>query len=130
MHDRLRFRLEQGAADFVAPRQVAAYKSGAIIHGAAVALRQVVENDDFVTFIQQQLDADASDVTRPTDDKDFHPRKVRRALPLSKESPPRKGGGFARSAFSKGQRSSGGCGGFLYAGRGFRGFSLPSPTRG
>jgi len=40
-----------------------------------------------VAFIEQELDANAPDVSRSADNKDFHPRKVRRTLPLSKESP-------------------------------------------
>ena len=44
-----------------------------------MAFGQIVEDDDFVAFIEQQLDANAPDVAGPADDENFHPRKVRRA---------------------------------------------------
>ena len=45
-----------------------------------MAFRQIVEDDDIVAFIEQELDANAPDVARSADDKNFHPRKVRRDL--------------------------------------------------
>jgi hypothetical protein len=51
-----------------------------------MALAQVVEDDDLVAFIEEQFDTNASDIARSADDKKFHPRKVRRTSPLSKES--------------------------------------------
>jgi hypothetical protein len=54
-----------------------------------MTFRQIVEDNNVVAFIEEELDANAPDISRSADDKDFHPRKVRRTLPLSKESPPR-----------------------------------------
>jgi hypothetical protein len=87
MHDCFGFRLEQCAADLLASRHVAADESRALIDRPAMAFAQIVENNDLVALIEQKLDANAPDITRAADDKDFHPRKVRRALRLSKESP-------------------------------------------
>ena len=73
-------------------REVAADESGALVDRAPVAFGQVVEDGDVVTVVEEKLDADAPDVAGAADDKNFHPRKVRRASPLSKESPPRMDG--------------------------------------
>ena len=66
-----------------------------------MTFRQIVEDNDIVAFIEQELDANAPDVSRSADDKDFHPRKVRRTLPLSKESPPRTAGSPSCVFFGK-----------------------------
>jgi hypothetical protein len=42
------------------------------INGASMAFAQVIENSDFMPLIEQQLGANAPDVTRAANDKDFH----------------------------------------------------------
>lgn len=37
-----------------------------------------------MAFIEEKLDTDAANITGPADDKDLHPRKLRRTSPLSK----------------------------------------------
>jgi hypothetical protein len=87
VHDGFRFGFLERAADFLPARKVAADERRSIVDRATMAFRQVVENNDLVGFIEQELDANAPNVARAADDKDFHPRKVRLASPLSKESP-------------------------------------------
>src|SRR5436190_24086163 len=101
MHHRFWFRLQQCAADLFASRHVASDECRALVDGPAMAFRQVVENDDVVPLIKQELDADAPDVACSANDKDFHPRQVRRAVPLAKKSPPSIGEGSIRPASSK-----------------------------
>jgi hypothetical protein len=40
-----------------------------------MAFTQIVENGDFMPFIQQELGANAADVTRTAHHKDFHWRE-------------------------------------------------------
>ena len=70
-----------------AARKIAADERRPFVNRATMTFGQVVEDNDVVAFIEQELDANAPDVSRSADDKDFHPRKVRRTSPLSKESP-------------------------------------------
>ena len=87
MHDGFGFGLLERTADFLPARKIAADERRALVNRATMTFRQIVEDNDIVAFIEQELDANAPDVSRSADDKDFHPRKVRRTLPLSKESP-------------------------------------------
>jgi hypothetical protein len=49
------------------------------IDGAPMAFTQVVEDNNFVAFIQQQFRANAPDVARPPNNENFHAPKFRRA---------------------------------------------------
>ncbi len=87
MHDRFRFRLQKRLLDFLPAREIAADEGRPFVDRKPMAFGQIVEDGNLMAFIEEQLHADASDVSSPADDKDFHPRKVRRASALSKESP-------------------------------------------
>ena len=106
--------------------KIAADERRALVDGAAMAFGQVVEDDDFVAFIEQQLDADAADITRPADDKNFHPRKVRRARAAVKRKSALELRGSDRLSW-KGRRSSGGHAGFLARGEHFETFLGRAP---
>jgi hypothetical protein len=45
------------------------------INGASMALTQIIENGNFVSPIEQQLGANAPNVARTANDKDFHRRR-------------------------------------------------------
>ena len=55
MHDRVRLRLGQRARDFFAPSKVAADEGRTLVYREAMAFGQVIEDEDFVPFIEQQL---------------------------------------------------------------------------
>jgi hypothetical protein len=82
----LRSRFLESAANFFPAPEIATDESRPLVHGAAMPFGQVIEDDDLVALIEQQLDANAPDIACPADDKNSHPRKVRRASRLSKES--------------------------------------------
>ena len=45
------------------------------IDGTSMAFTQIIENDNFVSLIQQQLGANTPNVACTANDKDFHWRK-------------------------------------------------------
>ena len=92
VHDGFGFGLLERTADFLPARKIAADERRPLVNRATMTFRQIVEDNDIVAFIEQELDANAPDISRSADDKDFHPRKVRRTSPLSKESPSRTAG--------------------------------------
>ena len=59
----------------VAIGQIALEKSRARIDRAPMPFAQIIEDDDFVAFIEQKLGADAADVARAADDENFHARE-------------------------------------------------------
>jgi len=45
------------------------------INGGPMSFTQIVENGHFMALIQQELRANASNITRPANDKDLHWRR-------------------------------------------------------
>ena len=57
-------------------REIALDKFGARIDRLATPFAQIIEDGDVVALIEQQLGANAADVTGTSDDQDFHGGKV------------------------------------------------------
>jgi hypothetical protein len=72
MHDCIRFCLAQRIGDFFPISQIGFDKGGALIDGATMSFAQIIENENFVAFIDQELGANAADITRAADDENLH----------------------------------------------------------
>jgi hypothetical protein len=75
MHDRVRAMSGKGNLDLLAIQKFAFNKMGAGINGCAMSFTQIIKNDNFMAFVEQQLGANASDIARTANDKDFHWRE-------------------------------------------------------
>ena len=62
----------KGSLDLLAIRKFAFKEMRSGINGAPMAFTQVVENGNVMPLIQQELGANAPDIARATNDKDFH----------------------------------------------------------
>jgi hypothetical protein len=75
MHHGVRLMTGKGSLDLLAIRKFAFNEVRSRINGAPMAFTQVVENGNFMPLIQQELRANAPDVARAANDKDFHWRE-------------------------------------------------------
>src|SRR5437879_7937426 len=82
MHDRVRLLFSQRFLDRLSILEIAFEKFGSRIERGAMSFAQVVENGNAVSFVEQQLGTNASDVARATDNENFHSRENRRPAPL------------------------------------------------
>jgi hypothetical protein len=62
----------KGSLDLVAIRKFAFNEMRSGINGASMAFAQIIENGNFMPFIQQELGANAPDIAGAANDKDFH----------------------------------------------------------
>jgi len=76
----------KGSLDLLAIRKFALNEMRPGINGTLMAFTQIIENGNFVTLIQQELCANAPDVTRPANDKDFHWRKKCRVMEVKSKA--------------------------------------------
>jgi hypothetical protein len=65
----------KGSLDLLAIRKFAFNEMRPGINGGPMAFAQIIENGDFMPLIQQELCANAPDITRAANDKDFHWRE-------------------------------------------------------
>jgi hypothetical protein len=72
MHHGIRPMSGESSFDLLAIGKFAFDKMRSRINGAPMAFTEVVENSNFMPLIQQELGADAPDVARAANDKDFH----------------------------------------------------------
>jgi hypothetical protein len=72
MHYGIRPMSGKGSLDLLAIRKFAFNEMRSGINGAPMAFTQVVENGNFMPLIQQELGANAPDIARAANDKDFH----------------------------------------------------------
>jgi hypothetical protein len=72
MHHGVRPMSGKGSLDLLAIRKLAFNEMRPGINGAPMAFTQVVENGNFMSLIQQELGANAPDIARAANDKDFH----------------------------------------------------------
>jgi len=72
MHHGIRPMSGKGSLNLMAIRKLAFNEMRSGINGAPMAFTQVVENGNFVRLIQQELGANAPDIARAANDKDFH----------------------------------------------------------
>ena len=72
MHYGVRPMSGKGSLDLLAIRKFAFNEMRSGINGAPMAFTQVVKNGNFMPRIQQELGANAPDIARATNDKDFH----------------------------------------------------------
>jgi len=72
MHHGVRTMSGKSSFDLLSIRKVAFNKMRSGIDGAPMAFTQVVKNGNFMPIIQQELGANAPDIARATNDKDFH----------------------------------------------------------
>src|SRR5258708_8413628 len=85
MHQGVRPRSGKGSLNLLAIRKLAFNEMRSGINGAPMAFTQVVKNGNFMPLIQQELGANAPDIARAANDKDFHwRRKCRVIRPKSK----------------------------------------------
>jgi len=75
MHHRVGAMIGKGSLDFPTIRKFAFNEMRPRINGASMALTQIIENANFMSLIEQQLGANAPNVARTANDKDFHWRK-------------------------------------------------------
>jgi len=75
MHHGVRPMSGKGSLDLLAIRKFAFNEMRSGINGAPMAFTQVVENGNFMPLIQQELGANAPDIARAANDKDFHWRE-------------------------------------------------------
>jgi hypothetical protein len=75
MHHGLGAMSGKGRLDLLAIRKFAFNKMRAGINGAPMAFTQIIENGDFMPLIQQELRANAPDISRAAHDKDLHWRE-------------------------------------------------------
>jgi hypothetical protein len=75
MHHGIRPMSGKGSLYLLAIRKFAFNEIGAGINGIAMAFTQIIENGNLVPLIQQKLGANAPDVARAANDKDFHWRE-------------------------------------------------------
>src|SRR5881394_1286787 len=75
MHYGVRPMSGKGSLDLLAIRKFAFNEMRSGINGAPMAFTQVVENGNFMPLIQQEFGANASDIARAANDKDFHWRE-------------------------------------------------------
>jgi hypothetical protein len=72
MHHGVRPMSRNGSLDLLAIRKFAFNEMRSGINAAPMAFTQVIENDNFMPLIQQELGANAPDIARAANDKDFH----------------------------------------------------------
>jgi len=72
MHHGVRPMSGKGSLNLLAIRKFAFNEMRSGINGAPMAFTQVVENGNFMRLIQQELGANAPDIARAANDKDFH----------------------------------------------------------
>jgi hypothetical protein len=72
MHHGIRVMTGKSSFDLLAIGKFTFDKMRSRINGPAMAFTKVVENSNFMPLIQQELGADAPDVARAANDKDFH----------------------------------------------------------
>jgi hypothetical protein len=65
----------KGGLDLLAIRKFAFNEMRSGINGAPMAFTQVIENGNFMPLIQQEFGANAPDIARAANDKDFHWRE-------------------------------------------------------
>jgi hypothetical protein len=75
MHHGVRPMSGKGSLDLLAIRKFAFNEMRSGINGAPMAFTQVVENGNLMPLIQQELGANAPDIARAANDKDFHWRE-------------------------------------------------------
>jgi hypothetical protein len=75
MHNGVRAMSRKGSLDLLAIRKFSFDEMRPGVNGASMAFTQIVENGDFMPLIQQELGANAADVTRTANHKDFHWRE-------------------------------------------------------
>jgi hypothetical protein len=72
MHHGIRPMSGKGSLDLLAICEFTFNEMRSGINGASMAFTQVVENGNFMPLIQQELGANAPDIARAPNDKDFH----------------------------------------------------------
>src|SRR5438477_5595064 len=75
MHHSVRAMSGNGSLDLLAIRKLAFNEMRPRINGASMAFTEIIENGNFMPFIQQELGANAPDVTGSPYDKDSHWRE-------------------------------------------------------
>ena len=75
MHNGVRAMSGKGRLDLLPIGKFTFDEMRSGINGAPMAFTQVVENDNFMSLIQQELGANAPDVTCAANHKDFHWRE-------------------------------------------------------
>ena len=75
MHHGVRPMSGKGSLDLLAIRKFAFNEMRSGINGAAMAFTKIIENGNFMPLIQQEFGANASDVARAANHKDFHWRE-------------------------------------------------------
>ena len=82
MHHRFGILFRERLLDRLSIFEIALNELGAGVERAAMAFAQIIKDRDGVTFIEQKLGADASDVAGATDNENFHAPQNRRAARL------------------------------------------------
>jgi hypothetical protein len=72
--------IRKSSLDFPAIRKFALNEMRPRIKSASMAFTQIIENGNFVSLIEQQLGANAPNVARTANDKDFHWREKCRVI--------------------------------------------------
>jgi hypothetical protein len=75
MHNGIRTMTGKGSLDLLPVRKFAFNEMRPRINGSPMAFAQVIENGNFVPFIQQELGANAPNVACAANHKDFHWRE-------------------------------------------------------
>jgi hypothetical protein len=75
MHNGVRTMSSKGSLDLPPIRKFAFNEMRPGINGATMAFTEVVENDNLIPLIQQELGANAANVTCAANYKDFHWRE-------------------------------------------------------
>jgi hypothetical protein len=75
MHNGIRVMGRKGGLDLLPIRKFAFNETGAGINSGSMAFAQVIEDGNLVPLIQQELGANAPDVTCAANHKDFHWRQ-------------------------------------------------------
>ena len=79
MHYRIRARAGKRSLDLRAVGQLTPDEIRPGIDGAPMAFTQIIEDGNFVAFIQQQLGANTPNVASAANNENFHAPKFRRA---------------------------------------------------
>ena len=72
MHHRLRLKISERGLDPLAFGQIALDKRGPRIDRAAMPFGKIVEDADFVVFVEQELGANAPDIAGSANDENLH----------------------------------------------------------
>ena len=72
VHHSIRTRTGNGSINLPAIRKLALNEISTGINSSPMAFTQIIENSNLMPLIEQQLCANAADVARAANDKDFH----------------------------------------------------------